>query len=440
MKHPSLILLYIPLVFAPWLSSIFIIPFEYYYLAIIGINIILLMDMKDRKKYLLSPSFIVTFYLYISFYIGEVVFSRGIVQIDDQASYYAAWKYHLSNTVYYNVCTFLSFISYLLVENKKDKVRQVGRGNIMPTSLSFKILIFILLTIVLLLPISAIGFFIPIFGILFITQLYHSRPYVRFIGYVFLIGYMAFLNPDNKRESIFLFYPIVTLELTRILYVKFKSILYLFGGIVLLVGAILVMSIIRAGLGSDFIEILSYIPVYLSSDNAITMIVDNFEINYVYINSFQALEFINNDTHLLNFGISYFKPLLILIPSAIIDKPMATMLQYTKEFDPWGADAGLSLPITISAEAYWNFMYVGTVVVFIIFLFLNKMYIRCYSNFISLSNSLLRSIPFSTIYSAYFLVITLFLIRGCGFDLFFIYAVIGWLTILSFRFILNVFK
>ena len=139
----------------------------------------------------------------------------------------------------------------------------------------------------------------------------------RFILYIGVIAIFAIFRFDNKREAIFLFFPIVLLELSKIKSNIFKitNILKMFLVIIGAFSLIIFMSIKRADNSQNTNSITSLTDIlpqfikYLSAETVLPIIADNLEVNYVYINSHQAIEFIENKPTLKTYGSTYIKPL-----------------------------------------------------------------------------------------------------------------------------------
>ena len=113
-RHPFLLVLYWPIIFLPILGIIDRANFSLCFLCVLLFNIIILLDMKDRRAYFFSPTFITILYLYLSFFFGEILFYNEIYKLNiSQVEYYETWKYLPWNVFYYNVCTFLMILSYL---------------------------------------------------------------------------------------------------------------------------------------------------------------------------------------------------------------------------------------------------------------------------------------------------------------------------------------
>lgn len=377
------------------------------------------MDMKDKRAYFFSPAFISILYLYINFTLGELLFYNGIFMLaPDKSEYYSTWDSLDRNTFIYNLSSFLIVLSYLNAKPLKLKDSGLKRIPLVNGVTCLLFLLFILLS-----KIDILIQLLPFFSILFIGLSSKVKSPVRFIAYLLVVALIVSLNPDNKRESIFLLYPIAFIEVLRIKVIKLKYIFYAIGGGALIFVAIIIMSIMRAEMAGDFISSISMVATYITSDGALSLIADNFEISWCYINSFQSMEFINDDSTLLGYGISYLKPLFWPISRDVWpDKPESTMLLYTAVYDKARKIDGLSLPIPIVSDLYWHFKYFAIPFVYFIHYWLNNIYksgLRVIRD--NLNNNDLCTGEFKGLY---FMFIFLLLMRGCGLDLYLIYVIV----------------
>lgn len=392
-----------------------------------------LLFTKRKVRLIFSPAFFTVTYLYISFLFGDLLFKNDLYLDYRQYYYYKSWRFFNLSNVYINLCAYLSLLSYY-ASLKGIKPLNIVTNNILNTR---KIRYGIVLLFICLLPFASYdildGFIKTFLGILSIMLIYLFSPNksrLRFLYYILIMASLAIANPDDKRDSIFLFFIIAFIELRKIQCLKIKTILLLIIGVSSVAVLILVMSIFRANLATNVKDAINEVPKYVSSEAALPIIADNFEVNYVYINTFTPIEFIEKDPTLLNYGMSYVKPLFLFISRDIFpEKPLATMVQYTNEFDYAASRAGYCLPINIASEAYWNFGFWGFIVTFIIYFILNRIYNRGYA-----INECGKKQNFNEFIYIYFLYITYFLIRGSGFDIYIYNIIVMFICVLFFRF------
>lgn len=388
-----------------------------YLIQLIFFSFVLLFT-KRKVKLIFSPSFFTVAYLYISFIFGDLLFRNDLYLDYRQYYYYKSWNFFNIANVYINLCAYLSLISYY-ISLKGIRPLNIITSNVYSGRMSRYGLVLLFICVIPLASYDVLDGFVKTFiGILSLMLIYlfsYDKSRLRLLYYVLIITSLAIANPDDKRDSIFLFFIIAFIELRKIKYFKIKTILLLVFGVLSVAVLILVMSIFRANLATNAKDAISEIPKYISSEAAMPIIADNFEVNYVYINTFTPIEFIEKKPALLNYGISYVKPLLLFVNRDIFpDKPLATMVQYTNEYDLAASRAGYCLPINIASEAYWNFGFGGFVITFIIYLILNRIYNRGYAMMDSVKKT-----NFNEFIFLYFLYVTYFLIRGSGFDIYF---------------------
>lgn len=435
MKHPKILLLYIPIIFLP-LLGVFSGPFFYLnFLVVLIFNIFVLLDMRDRRQYALSPTFVTILYLYVSFTLGEVLFYNEIYRLFPlQNEYYESWKFLPQNVTFYNFCSLLLVISYLNARTNIKLDNGLFHFSWKNIYIGFIFLVFILFARI---PITALSFAVPFFSIGLVYLVSKIESQWRFFVYIFIMALMMALNPDDKRETIFLFYPIMFLEFIRIKKVSFKNFLMFFSGGVVVVCAVVIMSIIRSELSSSIFVSKDIIVQYITSDIALSSLADNFEINWCYIDAFQPLEFINLDSSNISWGSSFLKPLFWPISREVWpDKPESTMLLFTSIFDKSAKEDGMSLPIPIVADMYWNFKYLCIIFIYTIHYWLNSMYKSMVQFYKRTQRRNIVSI--GEFIGAYFLFVFLLFMRGCGIDLFVAYWVVFFVLLNLFKSILPV--
>lgn len=424
MKHPALLLVYLPIVFLPILG---IFKGEYFYLnflLVLVYNVIICADMKDKKSYFFSPTFITILYLYLNFTLGELLFYNDIFKLaPDKSDYYSTWDTLDRNTFIYNVSTLLMIISYMYAKPLKT-----GKSSTQKIPLINGVICVFFLLVILLSKVDLLIQLLPFFSILLIGLSSKIRTSVRFLAYLLVVGLIIALNPDNKRESIFLLYPIAFIETFRINRIKLKYILIALAGGSLVFLAIVVMSIMRAEMAEDFISSLSMVSSYITSDAALSLIADNFEISWCYIDTFQSMEFINDNNGLLGWGTSYLKPLFWPISRDVWpDKPESTMLMFTAVYDKARKLDGLSLPLPIVSDLYWNFKYLALPFVCIAHYWLNSIYktgLKVFKNNMSFDGLCVGEFT-----GLYFMFVFLLLMRGCGLDLYLIYIIVFYILL-----------
>ena len=399
----------------------------------------LLKSTKDKTRLLLSPAYVTTLYLYICFLIGDFLFRSGIYIDYRHYDYYTSWNHQQLSNTYTNIATYLGLVSYYCCPkdgflnlnnhffNSAKKARLVGL-----------VLLFVSLVSIRLLGESSIKDIIVslacVFAILTLYSIKKSTiTNLRFLLYFSVIAFFAIADPDDKRNSIFLFYVIALLEVPNLKRLKIKHVFYVSLASLFLFFAIVIMSIFRsASSASENISIkdaLYLIPEYVTADASLAVIANNFEIDFVYINSFQAVEFIEDNPSHMMYGSSYLKPLFLPIPRSVYpNKPLSAMLEYTIVYDQEAADEGYCLPLSLAAEAYWNFRYGAVLIVFLYFYFLNWFYCKGINTLYKLKEK-----DYSNILFLFAMYLMIMLIRGAGLDIFTLQFLIGVFVIYIFR-------
>lgn len=382
--------------------------------------------VKDQLKFFISPSILSSLYLLISFVLADLLFRNNMYLLEYQSNFYSSWTHIHKSLIFYNGCTFLLCVSYFcskpfFIKNVLNSYRGIK------SSVKNSILIFILLLFVL---ISNIQLSFPggsidistilstILAICLFVRIKNINGSKRFLFYLLIIAIFAVFRFNNKREAIFLIYPILLLELSTFKYklIKLKYIfqLILIGLSIFLV--IVYMSIMRRDQGKDDVsisQIADIIPAvieYISIDNVLPILADNIEVNYVYINSHHAVELIENKPELMTWGGTYIKPLFLFIPRSVFpNKPEGVITLYTKAALPDAAASGYCLPLSIQTESYWNFGFLGGLLMtFLVFSFLNLAFKYFYKS--------LQDDKFSNILYLYLYYVFGILYRDAGFE------------------------
>ena len=387
------------------------------YILQLIVYVLIFIATEDKIRLLFSPAFFTCMYLYISFLTADIMFRNGLYIDGRQYFYYCNWKHmQLSNT-YINICTYLSIATYYWCLNKAKPLvlakwgfKDAHKARFIALVLFLCILPFANMKMIADINDTVLG----VISVIIIYLSSKSSSKVRFIWYMAIVLLSGISNPDDKRNSAFLFFVIALIEFRKVYSLKFKYSIIAGISIAAFVILILIMSIIRTGKTNDVFGAIDIIPQYISNDRTIPVLADNFEVNYVYINTFQSIEFVENDSKLLAYGTSYIKPLFLFIDRSIFpDKPLSTMTLYTQKFDSLAAAEGYCLPLTLASEAFWNFGILGIMVCVLIFYLLNSFYNRGY---LEMNNK--DNFDYSNCTFLYIFYVTLFLIRGSGFDIY----------------------
>lgn len=408
---------------------------QYLYLFFV-LNYLWMVLKKNNLFLLFTPTAIMIFYIGLSFSLGAFAFKEGYVLQKQQLIAYNNWEFLTWSSLYILTCLNILFYADHYFSKIYIKVREHCDLVIVERKYWRKLLIFcciIYLTFTFL-PFSA-GMFggsgdmsivpktIAILIVIYYLALHKIRG--RYLYYGLILIVFAFFSVQSKREAIFLVFPIGLVEsYLNLGKIRIKYLFGIFVGAVFCIYLILLMSIVRGYGGFDITnssltEAIPLLVTYLKSDLFLESFFNNIETNYTYYHSFQALEYVQNDPSLLTFGSTIIKFLFIFIPRSIFPgKPDSILELYTSEYSPSFRAIGGSYPINIFSEYFWNFHFLGVVLVLIMvfaFHFFFKILIK------NMGNSKL-ALKIWLLY-AYMQIITY--VRGSGLDQYFVYIIMG---------------
>lgn len=401
--------------------------YNYVILETLLLLLVFFQDKENRAKFLLSPSFIVVSYININFFIGSIVFNAGLV-IDFVLVPYHQWKNQHLTMAYFNCANLLIVISYLVAHKLKlpnltnfYNLRKVQNQSLIVIG-GFLILLFSYVQIDLSF-LGADGSFhiipkslgaILIFVVCFRS---FSLPY-RILSYFLVIFLFAVAAFEDKRDAIFLLLPILLLEFTRYpIIINFKKIILGFFVVGFISYLIIVMSILR-GYGSfepkGFFDATKYVKEYIYSESFVPSFMNNIEVSYTYFHSNNSVEYVLEDPSLLSYGSTIIKPLFIMFPRYMFPwKPDSIIHLYTSTFSKEMRDRGVSWPVSIQSELFWNFHFVGIAIGAFIFFIFNSVYLKVID--LIVKDEIINSIHLLYIYQQ-----SLVLFRGSGMDQFII--------------------
>ena len=434
-KERAAFILFFPFLFFPYLCGNYANMCYVNYGIFLLFASFLLIISSDRPRLLLSPAFVTAFYLYICFFIGDLLLRDGIYLDYRHYEYYSSWSHHQLSNTYTNLAVYIALLSYYICpKHKRLTIIKQGFDSRKKNLYMISILWAITLLVIIKASESVASAFVSIACVLSVALIYTVKINVknkyRFLIYLIIIFAFAIADADDKRNSIFLFYVLALVELPSLVKIRLKHIIY---GIVIvstLFFAVISMSVIRATDGRvSTSDLIQTVPQYLTSETAIAMVANNFEVDYTYIDTFQPIEFVANNPTLKMWGESYIKPFFLIIPRSLMpNKPESAMIKYTKEYDYGAAVEGYCLPICISTEAFWNFGSFGLIVVFIIYYFLNSFY--CFGlNTLTFE----RKNRYTQIGFLFIMYLSIMLIRGSGLDIFVLQSLIGLTTLFTIR-------
>ncbi|MEZ8593276.1 hypothetical protein AB6D21_08855 [Vibrio splendidus] len=240
---------------------------EYAYILYIYQTLYLLVVLycRDNPLDIMRPSVLALFYVLLSFSIASWAFYNDLVYSLVNLSNYYSWEnYNISTAVVLTFNTTL-FIVYLNVESNfrtsefsvfEKKVLKVRVRKIF-LSLVFFTIPFLFTDVDLSLLGGSGGIAIIPKSLLAIVAIYYfslSGTKLRFLGYAIIIFSFSIISYDDKRDAIFLVFPILYLELLfNLNKITLKFVLYILVTIIFLLFLIVIMSIAR-GYGGYEVE------------------------------------------------------------------------------------------------------------------------------------------------------------------------------------------
>lgn len=261
-----------------------------------------------------------------------------------------------------------------------------------------------------------------------------NLPFNRWLIYVSLIFIFSIFSIQDKRESIFLIFPIVYLEIIR----KKRILTWRLGLIITLIIAfltilILAMSVARgygeiAGI-EDLFEALPTISSYFQSDDFLTGFFANIEVSYFFFHAVNSVDFVLGHPEVVALGSTIIKPLFLFFPRSVFPwKPDSIIEKYTTSYDADLRSLGGSWPISVFSEFIWNFHLFG-----IIFTFIFAKILVWYQ--IQILKSCNENNFHLIVFLMFVYINIVVLSRGSGFDQFFLFLVSGGFCSYSCRFI-----
>jgi hypothetical protein len=393
-----------------------------------------LLKSKNNYIYFFSPSFLCLFYLNLNFFLGHMVISRGLgfdlkytqaFKDFESVSFITAF-FIFSNLMVFLSISFKDFNSVIKTKFVKTNLKLVNKLKILILFLILFILGFVKIDLSL---VGGEGDFSYVFKfsvvIIIVYLISDFKSKIKYLLYLFIIIFFFVGSLSSKREFIYVLILILFFEFLRnriSIVIKFKQILYSLIIFAALFYLVVSASIVR-GYGNfdvdDSFEASKYVIEYVYSDFAINALVANFELNYLYGNSSNAINYVYTGEENYLFGSTFFKFLFIPFPRSIFPgKPISMIDIYTNKFDPNFRSIGGSYPVIIYAESYWNFGLLAFPFLYFIFRLFNKLYLK--------TVYLILNSKIST-YSVFLIFMyTTFIqfIRGSGFDLWLLYCIL----------------
>ena len=196
----------------------------------------------------------------------------------------------------------------------------------------------------------------------------------------------------------------------------------MFLGIGLFTYLIVISSILRGyggfnvtGIGDANKHVMEYITSSTFKDGAVT----NFEVNAVYGNSANAVNYVVTGQEGYLYGSTFMKVFFLPLPrDFIISKPEAMIDIYTRKAEIGLYRSGVSYPTILYSELYWNFWLLGLLILYPLYFWFNRCYFRAFCNL------KLGVVNFFTISVIFFYLIFIQFVRGSGLHLWILYYLV----------------
>ncbi|QEK37238.1 O-antigen polymerase [Acinetobacter johnsonii] len=380
-------------------------------------NFLFLITKVDSLTDLFMPSFIFLVYLFLGQVVGGYLSPLGY-------GWYGEFDKALSTVDNMNIIVFYNLIiNYILFFLTNIFLTKTNYTIYYLKSRSYFFSVCLIISIFIFVSFFRGVWTFPIqlasFIILYLISLNKSYL-VKVMSILLFFFVMITTSYDSKREIIMV---LVVFLLITLMYKKyhlnFKTILLAPLAFIAFSLTILLSSILR-GYGDldnrSFLSALQYIPTYISSENFLDNLVENFELNYSYSLPVLAMDYVLNGKIDFQYGLSLIKPLFLIIPREIFDvKPESIIFTFTKAYDYNFYQNGGSLPVLLPAELFINFYMFGVIAFLLIMYFLNSIYRKIF---------FFKSV-FSFIVCIFICGLFLMFMRGSGFDLFILYIALG---------------
>lgn len=411
---------------------------QWFYL--IQLVVIINSIFKHTKNfiYIFSPSFITLAYLNISFFLGHYVVAHNI---GFDAKYYHAFKNFESVsfiTAFFLISNLMVFLAlnFNMFEKTKNNLTLQSKTTFTPNKISIFILFFVLVFLsfihIDLAIIGGKGDFSYLFklstSIIILILIMNSgyNKITRLIYYLLIIAFIFIGSYTSKREIL---YPIIFIIFLEILSkritikIRVKQLIMIGIGIFFILYIFVVSSILR-GYGNfetnNPLVASSHVLEYLSSDYAVNALTSNFELNTVYGNSANAINYVYSDQVDLLYGLTFLKTIFIFLPRSVFpDKPSSMIDIYTSTFNPFFRSTGGSLPIVIYSESFWNFSLFALPFLYFFYSVINKLYLKLINR---LNNNILN---LQTVVLSFMYVTLIQFIRGSGLELWILYGLLS---------------
>ena len=415
-----------------WLRSHLWALYALQYVIVVGVVV----KQEDRWLFILSPSFVTVSYMAINNCLGAYSFSMAIVSPTENYLSYLEWT-NLGWASAFILCANLVVLLPWLLTKRAFTSDPRKAQNAATTPLAEKVVVIgfcggiILFFRETALDFSVLGgegsfSIIPLMlaALTIALVLAKSKQRGRFVAYLLILLYFASFSSEDKREAFFLIAPVLLIECLSMprLQLRLQHITLAAGFAVVSFVLILMMSIYR-GYGEyhpqSFLDTRRYLLEYVESPSFYANLGNNFEYNYVFFHSHQAIIDIYTSPDMLLYGQTFLKPLFLPLPKEWFpNKPKSIVHHYTNYHNSQYRAAGGSWTSTMYADFFWNFHVLGLLVLLPVFYLIN----RCY---LVLAYSIRQGVNYYHLPALFAYQCLLELIRGSGFDLYFAYLVVA---------------
>jgi hypothetical protein len=390
---------------------------------------------EHRLMYLMSPSFIALTYLCLSLGFGAISLANDLGFEKNYVSFYRRSTGNLNIiNAYFLTCDCLIYYS-LFRYVKKFKIPDDGA--VIKEIISKKT---VLIAVSMFLLFSAVDIkleflggdgtfsYMPrlvstVFIILYVSRF--NLP-LRLFFYGLVMAIFTMTEFESKRQLLFVLLFIMWCEFIFHpvkIRINLKTALLVTTGVGIFTYFIIVSSILRGYGGyeaQNFRQANDRIFDYINTDIFKNASVTNFEVNALYGNSAYAMQLVLSGKTDFLFGSTFFKVLFLPFPKDVIAiKPKAMIDIYTKMADPGEYSKGVSYPIILYSELFWNFWFLGLPMLFWIYSFFNKSYLKVYRNI------RIGDISFYTVSVVFLYVTFIQFVRGSGLHLWVLYYLVA---------------
>ncbi len=359
------------------------------YLLIFFLAVFRVLLIGNRRFLFLSPVFLLIAYVSLNNSVGAFFYKNGF--FDDYLLYLLSFQDVQHKLLVYNAFLLVSVLSLGYTFKSKGKSFAFFKSSLRKEAL-------IAYGLGLMLVFSKIEFELTALGaqgsmsaipksigaILIIITASGYKTLYRLPIYFFVLLMMSAVSFEDKRQAILLILTIGFIEFgIKRRKVGFASIMSSIT--VMIAGFFLIVAMsIKRGYGSyegvdnqSVLNLISYVPRYVSEDFFLQAIANNLEISYAYVHSSNGLNIAIEDPDIFLFGSTFLKPAFLFIPRFVYpNKPRSMIDQYTRTYSPGVRARGISHPVNLYVEFFWNFRYLGILLIFPCFVVINTIYDR----------------------------------------------------------------